>query len=92
MNSDFGTYPIEPFEMITKDGCSFCDKAKALFKEKGIRYAECNIDDPDLGTLWRGKLKASGLKTVPQIYEYNKDTQRYDHIGGYTELEKYLND
>lgn len=88
---DLTTYPLYPFEMITQNECIFCDRAKALLKSKGVAFNECSIDDPQLGSLWRAKLRASGLKTVPQIFMYNQDTQEYDLIGGFTDLERYFN-
>lgn len=68
--------------IYSKDNCSFCDKAKALLKEHNYSYKEKNIVVPD----HRQELltRLPDVKTVPQIFIDSK------HIGGYTELVKYL--
>lgn len=71
------------FSMYTKNDCVWCDKAKTLLNEKGIAYQEMNIQD-EQGDYFRRQFKQAGFKTVPQIYDGPV------HIGGYTDLEKYL--
>jgi glutaredoxin len=69
-------------EIFGKPQCPFCDKAKALCETKGLEYTY-----KSLGTDYtKEELLESfpGARTVPQIIAYG------NKIGGYTELEKYL--
>ena len=61
----------------TKD-CSYCKKAKLIFKKFKIKYNEIIIED-ELDRIEMSKL-SNGKKTVPQIFMKNK------HIGGYDDL------
>ena len=71
----------EPVAIITKPGCPFCAKAKALLAEKGFDYEEFTLgQNANLTTL-----KAlSGRETVPQVFIAGK------HIGGSDDLASYL--
>jgi len=76
------------FRIYSKDDCIFCEKAKALFREKNIEYMEFKLGS-DYGREYLlslvSKYLQSGQKlTVPQIFLDNT------YIGGYNELEKYL--
>lgn len=64
--------------IYSKTFCPYCDRAKALFKSKGVSYEEIMVDDkPEV----YAKLKAdTGLMTVPQIFINDK------LVGGYTDL------
>ena len=62
----------------TKD-CSYCKKAKLIFKKFKIKYNEVIIKD-ELDRNEMSRL-SNGKKTVPQIFK---------HIGGFTELQKDL--
>lgn len=58
--------------------CPYCDRAKALLKNKNVPYTEINLDGKD------EELKAlrekTGLRTVPQIFIG-------DHfVGGFSDL------
>lgn len=72
------------YVVISRDKCGFCDKAKALLKEKHKSYIEYNIQTASSRWLLPLLLKAD-IKTVPQIF----DTEG-KHIGGYTELKEHL--
>ena len=65
-------------------GCTFCEQAKTLLKQKGIEYEEKNIAEgykiQDLLAL------VPNAKTMPQIWLDE------EHIGGYLELRKKLNE
>ena len=65
-------------------GCTFCEQAKTLLKQKGIEYEEKNIAEghkiQDLLEL------VPNARTMPQIWLDD------EHIGGYHELEKKLKD
>ena len=60
-----------------KEGCSFCEKAKALCDLYGLgyEYIDCTFNEDALDFLIE-----SGFRSVPQIYVDGT------HIGGYTEL------
>ena len=66
----------------TKEKCSYCDKAKDLFKKHDIAYDEYIIGK----TVTKEDLlkKVPTAKSVPQIFINN------EHIGGYDELVKYM--
>ena len=61
----------------TKD-CSYCKKAKLIFKKFKIKYNEIIIKD-ESDRIEMSKL-SNGKKTVPQIFIKN------NHIGGYDDL------
>ncbi len=64
--------------MYTTQYCSFCVRAKALLRQKGITFEEIDIGaDANL----RAKMvEASGRRTVPQIFINGRA------IGGFEEL------
>ena len=64
-------------------GCSFCEMAKTLLKQKGIEYEERNIaKDWKVEQLFEAVPNA---RTVPQIVLDDK------YIGSYDNLVDYLN-
>jgi glutaredoxin len=72
------------FVVISRNNCSFCEKAKALLVANDILYEECNIEL--LHNKWVLDLLRKGdVKTVPQIYDMSGR-----HVGGYTELEELI--
>lgn len=71
------------FKIYTKDSCDFCIRAKHTLSTMDLTYDEVRLEEhPEE----KARLKAEGFKTVPQIYFGER------HIGGYTELVKYLTD
>jgi glutaredoxin-like protein len=66
--------------ILTREGCSFCAKAKALLKDLGYDYAEVSLDH-------KVRAKAvgaiAGAQTVPQVFINGT------RIGGWEELEKW---
>ena len=68
----------------SKPNCPQCTSAKQLLKIKGIEYEEKNVADghkiQDLLAL------VPNAKTMPQIWLDD------EHIGGYPELQKRLNE
>ena len=69
--------------IITKPGCPYCVKAKALLSEQGIQYEEIVLGKDATSV----SVKAiSGNATVPQVF--------FDgvNIGGSDDLQKYLQD
>ena len=59
--------------------CNFCDAAKRLLTRNNVKYNEINIATVD-GAMDEMITKASGKRTIPQIFF---DDQ---HIGGYDEV------
>jgi glutaredoxin 3 len=66
----------------SKYQCPYCDQAKALLTQKGVEFEERKIGD---GYTKEDLLEAvPTARTVPQIFLGEK------HIGGYTDLVKYI--
>jgi glutaredoxin len=66
----------------SKYNCPYCDQAKALLKQRGIKYEERKIGD---GYSKEELLEAvPTARTVPQIFLDG------NLIGGFTELKKHL--
>ncbi len=72
------------FDMYTRPTCFWCVRAKHLLESKGISYRNLDINNDDLRK--ELKIKAPGIKTIPQIF---KDGKR---IGGYEDLVEYFKD
>ena len=71
-------------DVYTRPTCIWCIRAKELLNSKGIPFKNLDINDDELRE--ELKVKASGIKTIPQIF---KDRKR---IGGYEDLVEYLKD
>jgi glutaredoxin len=72
------------FVIISRAQCNFCDVAKAALKNKGYSYTEYSIESAS--SKWvLSLMRLAELNTVPQIFD-----GKGKHIGGYTELLKYL--
>ena len=69
---------VPRIEVYTTAWCGYCDRAKALLRERGLAYDEIRVDhDP----AFRAKLlDLTGRWTVPQILIDGRP------IGGFTEL------
>lgn len=66
----------------SKDMCPYCDRAKALLKQKGIEFEERKI-----GNGWSKEQLLESVptaRTVPQIFLDEL------HIGGYDDLVKHF--
>jgi glutaredoxin-like protein len=66
--------------ILTRQGCGFCAKAKALLKDLGYDFAEVNLDHSDRSRIV-GSI--SGRGTVPQVFINGQ------HIGGLEELQRW---
>src|SRR5918997_1206647 len=66
--------------ILTREGCGYCAKAKALLKELGYAFSEVKLDHSDRS---RVVCAITGRGTVPQIFVNGK------HIGGLEELERW---
>ena len=62
-------------EIYTWEHCPYCQKTIQLFDKKGIKYTRYRIDG-DESAREKMILKASGRKTVPQVFIDGR------HIGG----------
>ncbi|MDH3977255.1 MAG: glutaredoxin 3 [Gammaproteobacteria bacterium] len=70
-------------EIYTTQYCPWCQRAKAVLKERGIEYQEIDVtEDRDLQQLM---IERSGKQSVPQIYING------EHIGGFDDLVQHLN-
>lgn len=75
------------FVIISKPNCPWCDKAKKLLTDEGLKFHEVATTEH---RMLRPVMIAGGLTTVPQVFMM-AEHGNYEHIGGYTELEKHLN-
>lgn len=66
----------------SKYNCPYCDQAKALLSQKGIRFEECKIGD--------GYTKEELLEAIPAARSVPQIIINDAVIGGFTELKKYL--
>lgn len=69
------------YYMIGQIGCTYCDMAKELIKEKGGVVTYYSLED---SPIIKEYVKSKGFRTVPQIWVDEK------HVGGYTELQEYF--
>ncbi|WP_437732863.1 glutaredoxin 3 [Sorangium sp. So ce1335] len=60
------------------DYCGYCTMAKRLLSQKQVRFTQINVEDRDDLRAWL--VKASGQRTVPQIFINGNS------IGGFSEL------
>ncbi len=70
---------MTPVRMFTTAVCPYCDRAKALLRQRGVEH----IDEirVDLEPARRDEMiAATGRRTVPQIYIGER------HVGGYDDL------
>jgi glutathione-dependent peroxiredoxin len=66
--------------ILTREGCGYCARAKALLKKLGYAFSEVSLDHSDRSRVVGA---ITGRGTVPQIFVNGK------HIGGLEELEKW---
>jgi glutaredoxin len=69
------------YYIITREDCSWCDKAIDLLEQQGEAVVAFLYTDHPMFTKF---MVAAKMKTVPQIWHEN------EYIGGYAELYKYL--
>ena len=74
------------FRVITMDNCRYCRLAKSALDARDLAYTE-EVAGPEL----RAQLVAVGLTTLPQIY-YSEEPGIVEHIGGFDDLTRYLNE
>jgi glutaredoxin-like protein len=66
--------------ILTREGCGFCTKAKALLKSHGYAYSEVKLDHSDRSRVVGA---ITGRGTVPQVFVNGK------HVGGLEELQEW---
>ena len=67
--------------------CAYCTRAKTILTSKGIKFQERIVGQDEGNWMKEDFLKAvPGARSVPQIFIGGT------YIGGYAELQKYLND
>ena len=77
--------------IYTKEGCPYCEHAKALLKQKGVAFTEIAVDkdQAQLETMMR----LSNRRTVPQIFIDDKSIGGFDDLSALNtsgELDKLL--
>ena len=70
-----------------KPNCSECDKAKAMLEAADIQYTYEDVMYSDQSMSY---LLSKGLRSLPQIFEYDVLVPEDVHIGGVAELRKYI--
>lgn len=68
--------------IFSKEGCSYCTKAKMLLSTKGISYKEYKLNEDFT--------KEFLLETYPEAKTFPVIVVDGFNIGGYSQLEKYL--
>ena len=71
---------MEKVTVYTMDRCPYCERAKALLKQRGIPYEEVRVPLDD-DAQWDALEKKTGMKTMPQILHGEK------LIGGFNDLD-----
>ena len=66
--------------ILTREGCGYCARAKALLQELGYAYSEVKLDHSDRSRVVGA---ITGRGTVPQVFVNGK------HIGGLEDLERW---
>ena len=77
-------------EIYGTNNCVFCDKAKKLLERYEKEYTYINVAENE-DTTAAFFQKFPNVRTVPQIVYDGIDRGYEVHIGGYTELKKWLN-
>lgn len=70
---------MEKVTVYTMDYCPYCERAKALLKQRDVPYSEVRVPMDDEAQ-WDALEKKTGMKTMPQILHGDKV------IGGFSDL------
>jgi glutaredoxin 3 len=65
--------------VYTMDYCPYCERAKALLKQRNIPFEEVRVAEDD-DKQWEALHQRSGMRTMPQIFAGER------LIGGFSEL------
>lgn len=72
-------------EIYSKDGCSYCVRAKNHFTGKGLPYTEYDLGQEGMKDTLQARLpEGYALRQVPQIFIDDA------HIGGYMDMMEWL--
>ena len=77
---------MQRFTIFGRPDCGFCVRAKHLLESKGYAFRWVDINAEGISKADLEKTVGKPVETVPQIFHGQ------EHIGGYTELERYVND
>ena len=77
------------FEIYGTDDCVYCDMAKTLMEQSEKEYKFINVAESSDVTAAFFK-KFPNVRTVPKIMFDGNDRGYPVHIGGYTELKKWI--
>lgn len=67
-------------KIYTTPYCPYCVRAKHLLRQKGVAYEE--IDVQDRGDLRAWLVKATGQRTVPQVFINDRS------VGGFSDIDE----
>ena len=70
---------MKPVEIYTTNTCGYCQMAKTLLRQKGVKFREIDVtyDDEMRSAMMK---RAGGRRTVPQIFIGET------HVGGCDDL------
>lgn len=84
---------MKRFDVYTKNGCPWCEKAKALLQSKGYAYNErvvgVNATKDEIQHRVDSLGVATRIVTVPQIFLL-QENQNDVYIGGFDELNRQM--
>jgi len=69
-------------EIFTGPGCSHCEQAKSLMKQRGFEYTEGYVSETEVMNEFRERLPRA--RALPQIFADGK------HLGGLEDLQFHL--
>jgi glutaredoxin 3 len=69
----------KPVTVYTMNYCPFCERAKALLKQRGVAFVEQKVEEDD-DAQWDALYRRSGMRTMPQIFKGDV------LVGGFNEL------
>ena len=76
---------MDRFTVFGRPGCGYCIRAKQVLEVRGLPMRYIDIYAEGISKADLEKTVGKPVETVPQIFHGQK------YIGGYTELEAYLN-
>jgi|TARA_R110002110_G_scaffold55804_1_gene159114 glutaredoxin len=78
------------YVLFIKESCPFCVKAKEVLEQSGAELKIVNFEEDQVGILQEIK-EAYNWPTVPMIFQV-RDNTSINFIGGFTDLEKHLDE
>ncbi len=69
---------MQEIEIFTGPGCSYCEAAKALLRQKGLVFTERDVSES--GVLAEFRRRLPRVRSIPQIFVDG------EHIGGEEDL------